>query len=98
MKHTEGPWTTARVGNAVVVSSKVLGLIARLPFRIPHDPFQDELQEANARLIAAAPDLYDIALRMKAEGAIGHYHGPLGGCLACDLEAAIAKAEGSPAA
>lgn len=51
-----------------------------------------ETAAANARLIAAAPALLSILQRIHKEIPIGHYHGPMGPCLACDLEKAIASA------
>jgi hypothetical protein len=98
-KHTPGPWAVLRRVDAIVDN-----LIVRsdgVP-RIGEEGFRDrvaeatwldsdEETEANARLIAAAPDLLaaaEAALEILDEDGIGN--GPTGAMLA----AAIAKARG----
>ena len=49
--------------------------------------------EANARLIASAPDLYEACKYIKSEVRLAHYTGDVYECPHCKLEKAIAKAE-----
>lgn len=51
-----------------------------------------ETAAAQDRLNDAAPEMLSVLQRIHKEVTVGHYHGPMGACLACDLEAAIAQA------
>lgn len=88
-KHTPGPWTNSppRVsldGDCFVYGPEGLA-IARVYGVCPRDT---DAREANARLIAAAPELYE-ALKYTHEFMRGAFVGPFPG-----IEAALAKAEG----
>ena len=99
-KHTPGPWViekgwngdrptiTAKVSKTQVIDNR--GLIADLE----HTPFIEHAQ-ANARLIAAAPAMYEalrmlIALDPRCHRGVTH----CGECGACLGQAALAQAEG----
>jgi hypothetical protein len=98
-KHTPGPWEPCRIcGECGVVWGPGHRIVSR-----PSEcsDVQKEESAANARLIAAAPDLLAFAQRM-AERDCGYgdscpgldsngRHGPCVGCLARDV---IAKARG----
>lgn len=60
-KHTSAPWRIARVSKSTVLKdlyvSSTLGRIARVC--VPYTAQSVEEYEANARLIASAPDLLD---------------------------------------
>ena len=65
MKHTPGPWKVIQPEhdpNAYDVATEAGGQIARLPWKC----------EANARLIAAAPELFE-ALRDLREACVDAY-------------------------
>ena len=57
MKHTPGPWTYDRSGYSLYVNSG-----RELVTALSMDGKRLETSEANARLIAAAPDLLDALL------------------------------------
>jgi len=54
---------------------------------VAHYPDSTGASEANALLFTRARDM----LRLLREVApmLGHYHGPLGGCTACDIDALL---------
>lgn len=84
-KHTPGPWSYAIPGDSFVASSN--GLICRRP-AVSGGGGAPNNWEANARLIAAAPDLLD-ALQVMLDAA----HHDI--TQECDIaRAAIAKAIG----
>lgn len=106
-KATAGPWHI-RVGNEGL-SSNHLEIFARPPNRevasiINEDTDIDELDWANARLIAAAPDLCDALNRMLASFAddlcieCGEVSGTCAGCDTCyvigEAIKAVRKARG----
>lgn len=84
MKHTPGPW---RYITGTWVLGGDLQVVARTSW--PSDPPRNgEEMRANARLIAAAPDLLHVAemvLRGAADGALYGF-----------AEAAVRKAKGEP--
>lgn len=100
-KHTPGPWTAIR-NYAFWEVQPVNGGEEGIPFCVgdvcasePGDPDSGR-QEANARLIAAAPDLLEALKELRLE-----YHHILGTdstkrqhAINARAEAAIAKAEG----
>ena len=56
-KHTPGPWIATK--NADVVAGNTNGLIADAFDGLPHYETDKHIAVANARLIAAAPDLLE---------------------------------------
>lgn len=87
-KHTPGPW---HQNGSVVWSSgtKDRGNIATCDLRVGTHINIDQ-NVANARLIAAAPDLLAACKRVRDDLDAGEHPGPF----AAILDAAIAKAEG----
>ena len=59
--HTPGPWVYERRGDKFVVGKRGEGAFIRI------DEFSPEIDEADARLIAAAPDLLEALERAVAE-------------------------------
>ncbi len=114
-KHTPGPWTLGEPINSrnelvyVCVHSGERRLCACSVYgekgsRDPSPTFTEAEAMANARLIAAAPDLYDVCKRL--DDAVGFFVAalPTNHAVAKDLlglrdaaRAAIAKAEGGAA-
>ncbi len=101
-QHTPGPWTAFIAQNtvAVCIGNKTDGSFGHRPCVVNWQGFDScdlpiEKQAANARLIAAAPDL--LAALMALNKAYGHpftgQNGNSGECWAL-ARAAIAKAEG----
>lgn len=102
-KHTPGPWEFEEIsdagderGEGFIIGGNLGGLVgAALPWPTELDSGDFSRVEANARLIAAAPDLLEALkkaveyLRPRVPG------GKRGVVLLPELEAAIAKAEGS---
>lgn len=89
--HTPGPWEPdIRLAQALVVDSNgnAIADIARHEFSDTEQSYSDECIAANARLIAAAPDMFD-ALR-----AIVDAYGDQDSLLIDQARAALAKAEG----
>ena len=87
-KHTPGPWKArkaAKRGGYVIGQDPATPFIGGHYVNISHTP-----QEANARLIAAAPDLLEAAKAMVAGGYVMDFESPEWAA----LEAAIARAEG----
>jgi endonuclease III len=62
IKHTPGPWNYDRSGYSLYVNSG-----RELVTALSMDGKRLETSEANARLIAAAPDLLDVAKEANAE-------------------------------
>lgn len=99
-KHTPGPWVVAddvvfqiRAGDMHVADVRGWGhLTGRGALGLP-EMVAEDIQRANARLIAAAPD-YDIAARAVVTAWDESEIGQLDGALIESLRAAIAKAEG----
>lgn len=89
-EHTPGPWITDdynpsdQYRHVMNGNGRCAPYIARLPLRSGDNPTHE--QEANARLIAAAPDL--LAMLRKCRTMVGH---PDNVAL---IDAAIAKATG----
>ena len=75
-KHTRGPWTVGRDESGEVVVESPDGILCMPYFWVwpecsdplPGDP------EANARLMAASPELLDVACRLAEWGRGGHDH------------------------
>jgi hypothetical protein len=94
-EHTPGPWRTEAVSDAVRVvsgSGRTKIILARCaPPQIP-----EAETHANARLMAAAPDLYDALDRIvrNCRDADCGDHCP-NSCMFCQAHAAIAKAKGA---
>ncbi len=84
-KHTPGPWTYDAANTGSILH----------PYGVVQVGGESEEREANARLIAAAPELLEVAKRMLAfeQRLLASNDG--GPQLASDIRAAIAKAEGS---
>lgn len=89
--HTPGPWTA--VGRAIEADSPeregftdVVGWIS--------DDYGERRADANARLIAAAPDMYDILKDLWANQANIFYADLYTAGFGLKIVAAIAKAEG----
>lgn len=92
MKHTPGPWVACQDPDAYSSDDWCIGT------------GKNEIDEiavcgaANARLIAAAPELLDVAkLALKAildEAEARYFNPPANPVLVAELEAAIAKATG----
>jgi hypothetical protein len=95
-KHTPGPWRVSSVGLTNDGKRAVTADDAGIAWVHPQTPFKRGdgwrhdccEREANARLIAAAPDMLE-ALR-EARPYVPDHHGPV----AYKVDAAIAKAEG----
>lgn len=90
-KHTSGPWTVEEYGDDEAPSLVIHnGSETRVCFMATPGSHGDPARiEANARLIAAAPELYE-ALRLMVE-----INGGLGASAATKrAQAALAKAEG----
>lgn len=106
MSHTKGPWRVSREGTLVMGGENEPGeriLIARAHYGARPDP-SGEQAEANARLIAAAPELLqalerltravqDVAGPEPSESRYGSLWAELR-AEAKEAEAAIAKARG----
>jgi hypothetical protein len=57
-KHTPGPWRENSQGDSEYIFSELYGAIAT----IPHGGIHRDEHKANAKLIAAAPDLFKACL------------------------------------
>lgn len=89
--HTPGPWFNARdlwacITTAPLGFGDVIAEVSRTP--------PDDEQRANARLIAAAPDL--LAALILAQDTLGDLEGSHWNEVMGKLDAAIAKAEVTP--
>ena len=95
-KHTPGPWDYYLEPSDHYkhkIRSKP-GLICQLPGWVTHDELRLE-QEANARLIAAAPELLEALEHYLIQDEIAEgYGGGVGGSAREQARAAIAKATG----
>ena len=97
-KHTPGPWSTHREGfSTVYVEARLRqGVIQEVAACGPTEAGQEQ-QEANARLIAAAPELLD-ALEMVIKEQAPSYHECIDDgepeCAWCIARKAMAKARG----
>lgn len=94
MKHTPGPWTAS--GNGVHVYKNKVGLCVAVSYD-PHDMTSRSnppVAQANARLIAAAPEMLEILQAVQeAAAATANYIGQ-DGQLIKKVMAVIAKAKG----
>lgn len=91
-KHTPGPWqaTACTTRDGYIIGQSVMVT----PYRercVTYPNIAHTLDEANARLIAAAPELLEAAKAMVASGYVMDADSPEW----LPLQAAIAKAEGS---
>ena len=91
--HTPGPWTTQEWGDAAI---QIIGPSDEEIADLDGDPEGWEVRAANARLIAAAPELLaalELARRWMCEVPVAKRAGNFN--IALDrVDAAIAKAEG----
>ena len=90
-KHTPGPWEPdIRLAQAMVTDSNgnAIADIARHEFSATEQSYSDECIAANARLISAAPDMFD------ALQAIVDAFGDQDSILIDQAKAALAKAKG----
>ncbi len=100
MSHTPGPWVFGGK-NSWEIWSNAKGeshgyAVAYLKPKLDNRPIQDEAErEANARLIAAAPELLE-ALKGIPDHILncGHAYPHTAACFCCVVKAALAKAEG----
>lgn len=103
-KHTPGPWQVGKVvqnrvynDNGWLVASTINYGASTINYeeRLPY-PELYEIQKANARLIAAAPDLLDVLKRLRAlmdgKSSVGSSIRYIDKQLDEDMAAAIAKA------
>ena len=87
-KHTPGPWYATTMGEAGWVDVFAHGV------DIPIASTRHQDQEANARLICAAPDMLDVLKELEESAEYwSDYDVPVG--IVDRINAAIAKAEGS---
>lgn len=93
--HTPGPWSFGKVGKHTQRIDGGSGAarwwgLCKVFVRVEDEP--DATGEANARLIAAAPDLLDAVVRLADDLEDGHWSSTK-----ADLRRLIAKATGSAA-
>lgn len=96
-KHTPGPWTAEHGIYGSIVCKDGKSMIAVWPEALGGPEFP---HEANARLIAAAPELLEALLQVIAEKAPSYHDCTDDGlpeCVWCEALAAIAKATGESA-
>ena len=86
-RHTPGPWRVGDAGSTVFGASGARPLMVA---SITHRIAPDATQRANARLIAAAPELLDVLRKVADECKAFGLHG----WLVADIHDAVAKAEG----
>jgi len=90
-KHTPGPWIIHwNIGDfhrIIAANDPDMGFIGRVCDHAPTDGDMEAEAKANAKLIAAAPDILDALIRVRC-------YGDLGGPLADIADAAIEKATG----
>jgi len=96
-KHTPGPWTFDCSPSSTIVWSDECGRSREICKVTPRGEVTGSEGEANARLIAAAPELLEACKALKS--CLGSIHFPNGDpeCVATSLELAqqaITKAEG----
>lgn len=104
-EHTPGPWSFCRIGartGPVRMTNKTFVIHPVAGPRFAYLPEgRDDIQEANARLIAAAPDLLAVMPTIGHPGGrllkvVAHYESGATQTIDGDVvTAAIAKAEGS---
>lgn len=98
--HTPGPWVLWHRDNGAAYVSKMVngvhGEIKADTLATLHTPECGGDREANARLIASAPDLLEAA-RMALYALTVHHNAGEHCADVCRLRAAIAKATGTPA-
>lgn len=104
VKHTAGPWSLSipRDASDAVVSGPAswrregdqIAELVRIRRHAPHLTTFGGEQEANARLIAAAPDLLAVAKRIEAAMDFDASDHPMFQGMQAQLLAAIAKASG----
>jgi hypothetical protein len=98
-QHTPGPWLRTKSGNRLSSAFQIVAgadgngdpntLVATIhPIGIPFDPEPCEETRANARLISAAPDMFD------ALQAVCDAYGDRDTLLMAQVKAALAKAQG----
>ncbi len=96
-KHTPGPWR-AEIDNRMDMRVESHRTVAHLPIPYPaRDHSRDDEMKANARLIAAAPDMLDAlkdALMVLQSAAAADPTWTQAAMARDDVSAAIAKAEG----
>ena len=68
-KHTPGPWTVENLGRpgchiAGNNNANVCGVTQPRPYAVIYSPIDAEISKANARLIAAAPDMLKALRRL----------------------------------
>lgn len=92
-KHTRGPWTTQFTGDRKVI------LIVEPDIEVDHDDVDLEEAQANARLIAAAPEMRDelAEAALQIEYLHGKFQKTGTGNAALDrINRLIAKIDGAP--
>ena len=102
-KHTPGPWTLTGSGgqweSRLSIRADKWGCIAQIGVD-PQMPHWDGPQRANARLIAAAPELLEALIAMEREKSdymrLNHLGDPSNETTNKLARAAIAKAQGEP--
>lgn len=102
-KHTPGPWAISKINQRIdiisadTLSAKKLSKESNSGFIIA-ECFGDDDKEANARLIAAAPELLEALQRLVTEASVSVYkYRPDADNVhkaVCLAKTAIAKAEG----
>lgn len=102
-KHTPGPWFTKREGfSTVYVEARLRGSTIQEVAACGPTEAGSEQQEANARLIAAAPELLEALIRadqmFREIGFIAEADRLRPGSLGSEIRAAIAKATGASSA
>ena len=89
--HTPGPWIVKRNGVRSPVNSedgRHIAMINYNPMTIP-----DEMHEANARLVAAAPEMLEVLIELQESAQYwSEYDVPIG--IIDRLNAVISKAKG----
>lgn len=93
-KHTSGDWRVTEVGGETIIRAEgMLGRIATIgECRLPNSRYDDGCKQANARLIAAAPDL--LAALESAADEIDRIYRSKTNPAAVAARAALAKAQG----
>ena len=97
-KHTPGPWKTGREhGGYTVINSGEWAELAKVVTRLVEDREVAHDGIANARLIAAAPEMYEAIAAIATAMNLGYIPNEIlseGSPILEGLRAAIAKAEG----